>query len=432
MVYNHFVASSILEMNCAQAMVVYKLSSVFESLAQEKCCTTQRGVYIHGSVGCGKTMAMDIFAACVHIALPHLRLYRIHLNRFLETVHSTLRLLGSCGPDMEIASPATSCRFAKTEVHKPFNLGRQDDRGMRRTGSAAAWMHVKRSGSVPTSIDHVAELLAQKLDVLCLDEMSITNLQNCVLLGPLIHALGSKGVVIIATSNKAPDDLYEEGLDRELHLPILTSAIRERCDVMHLVSSIDYRKLLARAEGHCQVFKWQCEKLDSHAFVDSWWAALAGTDKPCPVSVGYGRQLRVLQSRDEKCARFSFADLCTYPPVALGSADYVELCSRFHTVLVSDVPRLRPEVLDAARRWTFFLDSCYENHIRVIISTTAANPEDMLDLTEIEKGGSDGQSLQEASFAVSRCVSRLYEMQSQLYLDAFRSRLDQETVCGVL
>jgi cell division protein ZapE len=107
----------------------------------------------------------------------------------------------------------------------------------------------------------------------------------------------------------------------------------------------------------------------------------------------------------------------------LGSADYVELCSRFHTVIVSDVPRLRPEMGDAARRWTLFLDSCYENHIRLIMSTVAEGPEDLLDLTAIEKGGTDGQSLQEASFAVSRCTSRLYEMQSQFYLDAFCCRL---------
>jgi predicted ATPase len=384
-------------------------------------------MFIYGSVGCGKTMAMDIFAACVHIALPHLRLYRIHLNRFLEMVHNTLRLVVTNGPDAETMTTMKphNCRFDKMGLKKPFNLGRQDDQGMRRTGNAAGWFHLERNGSVPTSVEVVAEMLAQKLDVLCLDEMSITNLQNCVLLGPLLQALGAKGVVIIATSNKAPQDLYEEGLDRDLHLPILTDAIHERCDVMHLSSSIDYRKLLGRAEGHCQVFKWHCEQVDSKAFVDAWWTALAGTDKPSPVSVGYGRKLLVLQSQDKKCARFSFADLCTFPPVALGSADYAEFCSQFHTVLVSDVPRLRPEVRDAARRWTFFLDSCYENHIRVIMSTVADDPEDLLDLTEIEKGDSDGQSLQEASFAVSRCVSRLYEMQSQFYQDAFQSRLSQ-------
>lgn len=202
--------------------------------------------------------------------------------------------------------------------------------------------------------------------------------------------------------------------------------------MLHLSSNVDYRKLLARAEGQCEVFKWRGEKEDSQAFMNSWWMALAGTDEKCPVPVGYGRKLNVLQSMDEKCARFTFADLCTYPPVALGSADYVELCSRFHTVLVSDVPRLRPEARDAARRWTFFLDSCYENHIRVIISTAAENPEDLLNLTEIEKGDSDGQSLREASFAVSRCVSRLYEMQSQFYLDAFKSRLKEESCDGFL
>jgi len=293
-------------------------------------------------------------------------------------------------------------------------------------------MHVARNAEVPTSIEVMARFLASKIDVLCLDEVSITNLQNCVLLGPLIHALSSEGVVIIATSNKAPHDLFEEGLDRDKHLPMLTSAICERCDLVHLSSNIDHRKLLRVAEGQKQVFKWQCTGVDSKAFIAAWWMSISGEAKRSAVSVGYGRTLPVLQSKDEGCVWFSFADLCTFPPVALGSADYVELCSRFHTVIVSDVPRLRPDASDSARRWILFLDSCYENHIRLIMSTDAAHPEDLLDLTEIQKGDSDGQSLHEASFAVSRCTSRLYEMQSQFYQDAFRECLRQRSIsCNV-
>lgn len=429
--YNHLVSAEILRMNCAQALVVYKLSALFETMCQEKCCTTHRGMYIFGSVGCGKTMAMDIFAACVHVALPQLKLYRVHLNSFLEMVHTELKTVGQHAREMQTLKPP-GCRFVREQPQKPFNLGRQDDRGTRRTGTAAGWMHVARNASVPTSIEVVARFLAQKIDVLCLDEVSITNLQNCVLLGPLIHALSSEGVVIIATSNKAPHHLYEEGLDRDKHLPMLTSAICERCDLVHLSSNIDHRKLLRVAEGQKQVFKWQCRDVDSKAFTASWWMSISGEAKRSAVSVGYGRALPVLQSEDEGCAWFSFADLCTFPPVALGSADYVELCSRFHTVIVSDVPRLRPDASDSARRWILFLDSCYENHIRLIISTAAEHPEDLLDLTEIEKGDSDGQSLHEASFAVSRCTSRLYEMQSQIYQDAFRERFKQRSIsCNV-
>jgi len=270
-----------------------------------------------------------------------------------------------------------------------------------------------RKGPEPTTIELVARLLAQKLDVLCLDEVSITNIQNCVVLGPLIHALGSEGIVIVATANKAPCDLYEEGLDRHLHLPALTSAIYGSCDVLQMASDIDYRKRLSPAMK--KVFKWQCR---DEEFVDSWWTALSGAEEQCEVSVAYGRTLPVLQSRDRQSARFSFTDLCTFPPTALGSADYAEFCATFSTVLVTDIPRLRPESGDAARRWTLFIDSCYENHIRLIMSTVAKDPEDLLDLTAIENGDSDGQSLQEASFAVSRCQSRLHEMQSQAYQEA--------------
>jgi len=425
--YNMFVARGVLDMNCGQAWVVYKLSAIFEGLSQQGCCKALRGIYIHGSVGCGKTMAMDLFAACVHIALPHLNIYRIHLNCFLEMVHSLLRHAGGHGSDSPVTKPC-NCRRVTKEPQKPFNLGRQDDRGTRRTGSAAGWVHATRNCSVQTSVELVAQMLADKMDVLCLDEVSITNLQNCVLLGPLMEALSSQGVIVIATSNKLPCDLYEDGLDRDLHLPKLASAVCNHCDVLQLSSNIDHRKLLRRAEGQHTVFKWQCEGAESQTFVDHWWRALSGTSERHPVSVGYGRKLPVFQSRDERCARFSFADLCTFPPVALGSADYVELASRFHTLIVSDVPRLRPEARDAARRWTLFLDSCYENHVRLIISTPATDPEDLLKLSRgmSDGGDSDGQSLKEASFAVSRCTSRLHEMQSQFYLDAFSHRLKLE------
>lgn len=417
--YNHFVSSGLLEMNCGQALVIYKLSSVFEAMHRGECCTQQRGMYIYGTVGCGKTMAMDIFSACVHVALPHLKLHRLHLNRFLEMVHTALTQVNRYGADLRAKVPST-CRYLTPEMkelQKPFNLGRQDDKGTRRTGSAAGYVHATRNASEPTTIELVAQLLAQKLDVLCLDEVSVTNLQNCVVLGPLIHALGSEGIVIVATANKAPCDLYEHGLDRDQHLPALTSAIYGCCDVLRMESDIDYRKRFSLAID--KVFKWQCR---SEEFIKIWWADLLGTEKKCEVSVGYGRTLPVLQSRDGQSAHFSFTDLCTFPPVALGSADYAEFCERFSAVLVSDIPRLRPDSADAARRWTLFIDSCYENHVRLIMSTAAKDPEDLLDLTALEKGDSDGQSLQEASFAVSRCHSRLHEMQSQVYQEACRIR----------
>merc|ERR1712203_756398 len=138
------------------------------------------------------------------------------------------------------------------------------------------------------------------------------------------------------------------------------------------------------------------------------------------VPVGYGRKLPVLLSQCQACVRFRFEDLCTFPPTALGAADYSVLCKQFSTLVVVDVPRLRPETHDAARRWTLFLDSCYENHARLIICTVANDPDDLLDLSGVDAG--EGQSLQEASFAVERAVSRMYEMQSKAYLDACGSR----------
>jgi cell division protein ZapE len=367
---------------------------------------------------------MDIFSVAVHVALPHLRLCRVHLNSFLEMVHSRLKTIVEPLQEHELPMPK-GCRFQLDSFQKPFNLGRQDDHGTRRTGTAAGWVLASRKGAEPSTIQRLAHQLSQQMDILCLDEVSITNLQNCVVLGPLIRALCDHGVILIATSNKAPHDLYEGGIDRDLHLPILTAAICDNCDIMPHASNVDYRALLEAANAESQVFRWHCaSERDGDTFVDTWWAALSGSDRMESVPVGYGRSLPVMQSSCQGCVRFDFRDLCTYPPVALGSADYTEICSRFHTLLVSNVPRLRPESADAARRWTLLVDSCYENHIRLILSTAADDPDDLIRLTSGDGDGSDGQSLQEASFAISRCTSRLREMQSKLYQDACRIRLE--------
>mmetsp|Transcript_112345 Transcript_112345/g.194841 ORF Transcript_112345/g.194841 Transcript_112345/m.194841 type:complete len:520 (-) Transcript_112345:159-1718(-) len=422
--YHHFVSEGTLQMDLDQGMTVYKLSSLFDAISKSEPGKAIGGFYIYGSVGCGKTMAMDIFAAAVHVAMPHLKVCRIHLNSFLEIVHSDLRQVQKQDSDPTVHADNPSRRRGNNTLQKPFNLGRvSDENGMRRTGSAAAWVHVAKNGSVPTSIERLGQQLAQRIDVLCLDDVSITNLQNCVLLGPLIRALCERGVVLIATSNKAPDELYEDGLDREVHLPPLAAAICDHCTVLRHSSGVDYRKLLSAAGSDPDVFKWRCKgTVESLEFVESWWAALSGTKNQVPVPVGYGRILPVMQSSCRACARFSFEDLCTYPPTALGSADYAELCKHFHTLVVSSVPRLRPEARDAARRWTLFLDSCYESHIRLILSTAAEDPEDLLNLAQDGEDTNDGQSLQEASFAVARCTSRLHEMQSISYQKACRIR----------
>jgi len=110
---------------------------------------------------------------------------------------------------------------------------------------------------------------------------------------------------LIATSNKAPHDLYEGGLDRDVHLPPLAAAICDNCNVLHHSSDVDYRKLLAAATGDACVSKWQCKSsVESQAFVDTWWAALAGTSDVSPTPVGYGRQLPVL-ARGASSARDS-------------------------------------------------------------------------------------------------------------------------------
>jgi predicted ATPase len=282
------------------------------------------------------------------------------------------------------------------------------------------------------SVERLGQQIAENIDVLCLDEVSITNLQNVVVFGPLIRHLCERGVVLVTTANKAPHELYEGGQDRDLHLSSLVRAISDHCSVYKYDSHLDYRKQLPLPHQANRVFQWRCPENgpESARFLESWWLTVAGRGMAnVTVPVGYGRKLPVLQSSCATCARFSFKDLCTFPPVALGAADYSELCNRFRTVIVADIPKLRPEGRDAARRWTLFIDNCYESHVRLIITTAAVGPEDLLDLSDFaNEDTNDGQLLQEASFAVQRTTSRLHEMQSANYLNAFSS---SESTCEI-
>jgi len=428
--YHLMIKEAGFHMDLAQGQAVHELAMLFSNLQDSHNHT--RGLYLHGPVGCGKTVSMDMFASAVHLALPGVRLCRVHFNSFIETVHSQLRHLSTDAgvENNPLRRTSLTSKQGCCTVEKPFNLGRQDDQGMRRTGNAAGWVLQDRHGMVMPSVERLGAQIAEHLDVLCLDEVSITNLQNVVVFGPLIRTLCERGVLLVLTANKAPEDLYEDGQDRDLHLSPLIHAIRDHCSVYKHESQIDYRKKLPLPHQRKRVFQWCCPENSPQSadFLDSWWLAVAGSEaKKVPVAVGYGRKLPVLQTACQQCARFSFKDLCTYPPVALGAADYSELCNRFHTIFVADIPRLRPESRDAARRWTLFLDNCYESHVRLIVTTAAEGPEDLLDLSDFElEDTNDGQSLREASFAVQRATSRLHEMQSLQYLTACCGACEQE------
>ena len=301
-----------------------------------------QGLYLVGGVGRGKSMIMDLF---FDIA-PVTRKRRIHFHAFM------------------------------IEVHDRINAARG-----------------KRAGD---PIPSVAGGFADDTWLLCFDEFQVNDPVDALILDRLFSALFERGVVMVATSNVAPRDLYAGGLNRDRFLPFL-ELIEQRLDVMELDAGIDYRR--GRLESMAVYFtplgRGAAEALDA-AYL-KLTGGVAG--EPGDI-VLRGRNIPV-PAEANGVARFGFADLCETP---LGAADYIAIAELYHTVVLSDVPQLTPEKRNEATRFVTLIDALYEHKVN-LVCTADVEPEALY-----PEG--DG------SFAFARTVSRLHEMQSDDYMHA--------------
>ena len=294
-----------------------------------------RGVYLWGGVGRGKSMLMDLMMEAA--AMPASR--RVHFHAFMQEVQAGL---------------AEARRAGKQDAVRP-----------------------------------VAEGIAEQTRLLCFDEMQITDIADAMIVGRLFQILFERGVVVVTTSNRPPEDLYKDGLNRALFLPFI-ALIRERMDVVELESPRDHRQ--DRLPG-TKVWHVPADAA-AHAALDAEWAALTGNAAPRPaVFEVMGRRLE-LPAFHEGIGRASFWDLCGRP---LGPADYLELASRVEVLLVDGIPRLSAANFNEARRFVTLIDALYEAKVRLIASA-AARP----DALYIEGEG---------AFEFARTASRLMEMQ---------------------
>lgn len=354
--------SGVLKSDPGQSLVIGKLESLFHALKdyhpsqgesgwrarfglswRKEAEAPPTGLYIYGEVGRGKSMLMDLFYDTATIAGKR----RLHFHEFMRDIHQ--------------------------EIHKWRQMpGRE------------------QSDPIPRLARHIAE----DAWLLCLDELQILDIADAMIVGRLFQALLDNGVVIVATSNRPPDDLYKDGLQRDRFLPFI-ALINQRFDVVELASGTDYR--LNRLKGR-PVFLSPFGEAAEAGLDEAYLLLADGAAEGSSVIQVLGRDLVVPRARD-KVARFTFAQLCESP---LGAADYLALASRYVALVVSGVPLLSPENRDAAKRFVTLVDALYD-HRCILVCSAAATPEELY-----PKG--DG------AFEFQRTVSRLIEMQSRDYL----------------
>jgi cell division protein ZapE len=287
---------------------------------------------------------------------------------------------------------ATAREPVKRRVHFNAFMGDVQDR-----------LHAARKTEANDPIPPVAAAIAAEARLLCLDEFSVTDIADAMILSRLFTALFERGVVLVATSNSAPEDLYRDGLNRALFVSFI-AVLRKYVDVFHLDGGVDYR-LAKLADASVYVTPLGPP---SRAALDRLWRLLTGAERGERIALRtHGRDIVVPEAVDG-VARFSFASLCEAP---LAANDYLEIARTFHTVMIDDVPVIAGERRDVARRLILLVDTLYDHRVNLIVSA-AAEPAQLY----------DADSGEEAR-AFERTASRLIEMRSAAYLGSAHGAL---------
>jgi cell division protein ZapE len=318
-----------------------------------------QGLYIYGGVGRGKSMLMDLFFRTAPVEKKR----RVHFHAFMQEVHGDFRAL----------------RVLEREA---LRKGRSSARGRR-----------------PGDDDLVAEVaarIAADAHLLCFDELQVLDIADAMILGRLFSALFEAGVVVVATSNRPPRDLYKDGLQRELFMPFI-ALFEQRLDVLHLNSPTDYRLQAMRTMA---VYLTPLDQ-GTEARLRAYFARLThGAEVGADALTVNDRRLEIPMAADD-IAYASFGDLCARP---LGPADYLAIAGRYDVLFLARIPQMTAEMRNEAKRFVTLVDALYEHKVKLICS--AERPPE-----ELYPEG-DG------AFEFERTISRLHEMQSAGYLGA--------------
>ena len=361
-IYLRLVQDGTLRPDQAQESAVERLQALYEDLKRgENLLRPQRsilsrlglrqnhpipsGIYLFGGVGRGKTMLMDLFYRVVSVEPKR----RVHFHMFMHEVHR--------------------------------------------------WIHLwrKKGGAGKGNADPIPPLaqdLASKISLLCLDEFEIRDVTDAMIMRRLFSALWNENIVVVMTSNWSPENLYPNGLQRSSFLPFI-DLLKQQVGVVDLGSGLDYRSLSMQRK---QVYYTPSGSVESFDMDPIFRDLVGEADTTEEILLVDGRKVLVPRV-NQGIAWFTFKELCTKP---LGAADYIAVARRFHTLLISDIPIMSLEHRNEARRFATLIDILYEKNVKLVCNAAA--------VPELLYPSGYGAS------EFRRTASRLNEMQTARYL----------------
>lgn len=401
-----------------------------------------KGLYLYGDVGSGKTMLMDMFYSATEGIVKHRR--RFHFHEAMLEINEHMHKIWK----KQVEEKSLQSSIASWIMNLPVD------------SKVKEWVAAEERYKQEVQMKNILPAVADKFlvdcrrdqrgaSVLCFDEIQTVDVFAIVALSGILSRLLSTGTVLVATSNRAPRDLNQDGMQREIFLKLLAK-LEEHCKNVLIGSEIDYRRLIAQRSIDQVHYFWPLDNIAVENLENMWNKIITesgGRVTSDTIRVMFGRTLDV----PECCngiARFTFEFLCGRP---VGAADYIAVAKNYHTVFISEVPMMSMRIRDKARRFITLIDELYNHHC-CLLCTAASSIDDLFQGTEdgtlfdletfqfetetegaklrrdvlaegnVSSGGTPTGivsmlSGQEEMFAFRRAISRLIEMQTPFYLE---------------